>query len=263
VTTEEAISVDTKKIEMIAEEAISSALQQAGMLVAKPKFDVDGTDLVVFAEMKDGVKFCRIQCKGRTLDDGGSSIVIPSGYVTNGFIVVVCILVGQTQGLYCFFASDIRRWVMTADNEYRLYLSKTKYESELSSYLLDEFKIRLIARVIQAAETAGEFRSLVYGRAQIIEGSDRADFHGDCVGGVVLDPPLEGFPLLVYAPSQWGEEIHTEDGKVSVPDAAAAFTESFDTNAVAAKFGTTAAHIADALKYAHMAGPTEIKNPDQ
>ena len=41
-------------------------LLDAGLLVAKPKFDINGTDLLVFAEMKDGVKFCRIQCKGRS-----------------------------------------------------------------------------------------------------------------------------------------------------------------------------------------------------
>ena len=69
--------MDTKVLEMIAECLISAHLQDAGMLVAKPKFDSKGTDLLAFVKMDDGVKFCRIQCKGRCLDNSNSYIAIP------------------------------------------------------------------------------------------------------------------------------------------------------------------------------------------
>ena len=65
--------MDTKQMEETAENYISSKLQQADILVAKPKFDLNGTDLLAFTNMVDGVKFCRIQCKGRSLANSGSS----------------------------------------------------------------------------------------------------------------------------------------------------------------------------------------------
>tara|TARA_R110001592_G_scaffold7032_3_gene39521 strand:+ start:66022 stop:66480 length:459 start_codon:yes stop_codon:yes gene_type:complete len=56
--------MDTSTLENIAEDYISHRLQRSGMLVAKPKNDRLGTDLLVFDEINDGVKFCRVQAKG-------------------------------------------------------------------------------------------------------------------------------------------------------------------------------------------------------
>ena len=55
--------MDTSTLENIAEDLISHKLQHHGLLVAKPKSDRLGTDLLVFAEMADGVKFCRVKTK--------------------------------------------------------------------------------------------------------------------------------------------------------------------------------------------------------
>ena len=40
---------------------LAHKLQRSGLLVAKPKFDRDGTDLIALMEVADGAKFCRIQ----------------------------------------------------------------------------------------------------------------------------------------------------------------------------------------------------------
>jgi uncharacterized protein (DUF433 family) len=62
---------------------------------------------------------------------------------------------------------------------------------------------------------------------------------------------LDGFPLLAFSPSQYGPGVRTEDRGVPVEAIATEYAANPDAEAVAAKFGTTAAHVADALKYAH------------
>ena len=139
--------MDTKHLETTAEDLISHKLQRVGMLVAKPKFDREGTDLLVFLDMGDGVKFCRIQCKGRSLHGSRSQVEIPFSYVTNGFVLILYIDIGQFNNnpyLYCFFASDIQRWRKTNDNQYRLSLDRSNFESKLKSYAFDDSKVRLI-----------------------------------------------------------------------------------------------------------------------
>lgn len=155
--------MDTSTLENIAEDLISHKLQQQGLLVAKPKCDRSGTDLLVFAEMADGVKFCRVQCKGRSFANSTSSnIKIPKDYVSNGFFVVLYIeFSADSQELYIFFPSDIQQWKLSQKNEYQLNLS-------LEFYKFETTKVKLIKTQIQNAETQGEFRGLVYGRVNIV-----------------------------------------------------------------------------------------------
>ena len=139
--------MDTKHLETTAEDFISHKLQRAGMLVAKPKFDREGTDLLVFLDMGDGVKFCRIQCKGRSLHGSISHVEIPFSYVTNAFVLILYIETGQFNNnpyLYCFFASDIQCWRKTDDNQYGLSLNHSNFESKLKPYAFDDSKVRLI-----------------------------------------------------------------------------------------------------------------------
>jgi hypothetical protein len=65
--------MSTSSLEHIAEDLISHALQRQGILVAKPKFDHDGADLLALLDVSDGAKFCRIQCKGRSFVKGKKS----------------------------------------------------------------------------------------------------------------------------------------------------------------------------------------------
>lgn len=156
--------MDTTHLEYVAEDLISHKLQQAGLLVAKPKFDKEGTDLLAFAEMSDGVKFCRIQCKGRTIKKSSSNIKIPEEYVTCGFVVFLYVEANNNESdLFCFIESDIKTWNKNSNNEYQLSLSRGTYATQLANYRFDESKVKLIQGIIEAAEVNGEFRRMIYG----------------------------------------------------------------------------------------------------
>ena len=73
--------MDTTHMEYTSEDLISHKLQRSGILISKPKFDREGTDLIALMQVKDGTRFCRIQCKGRSLvNSSSSSIEIPKEY---------------------------------------------------------------------------------------------------------------------------------------------------------------------------------------
>jgi hypothetical protein len=203
--------------------------------------------------MGDGVRFCRIQCKYRSLETGKNDVKIPCSYVTNGFIVFLYIK-AKKKYLYCFFASDVRQWPKTRNDNYRLALSLSNLESRLMCYLFDDSKVRLIEALIRSAETSKEFQSLVHGHASITLAPACVVATGECVGGERLDPPLDGFPLLAHDPGTFGKEVHTEDGRASVREIAIVFVHTLNAEAVAAKFGTTVDHVIQAVDYARKAG---------
>jgi hypothetical protein len=151
----------------------------AGLLVAKPKFDREGTDLLVFLQIADGVKFGRIQCKGRSLANSDSNITIPAAYVTNGFIVFLYVEDGsEPSELFCFLATDVYTWSLTG-GKYRLPLAKANFRAVLSHCRFDSSKIELIRTLIGGAEVTGEFRHLVYGRLNATLGGVSAGFRGE------------------------------------------------------------------------------------
>jgi hypothetical protein len=161
--------VDTSILENIAELKIVHELQKHGILVSKPYFDQNGTDLLAFMNMSDGVKFCRIQSKGRCVPEGKSNNVhIPKNYVSNGFIVFLYLDFGDnSDGLYIFLASDIESWSLNKNNEYSLSLSNSNVREKLQRFTFDQSKVSLIKNLIQNAETNGEFNKLMY--AQVTE----------------------------------------------------------------------------------------------
>jgi uncharacterized protein (DUF433 family) len=84
----------------------------------------------------------------------------------------------------------------------------------------------------------------------------------DCVarpGSVRLDE----FPLLVFAPEQFGLGIRTEDKGVSVAQIAEAFAVNPNANAIAAQFATTVDHIADAIRYAIATALAQATTPTE
>ena len=157
--------MDTSHLENIAEEYISSILQKSGLLVAKPKFDIRGTDLILFRDMKDGIKFCRVQCKGRSfVTSSKQSVRIYKDYVSNVFVFILYLLLSQTrQDIYIFFPTDIERWNLNNRNEYEISLYKTNVEYKLSSYRFNDKKIAVIDTIIEQAELSNEFQRVVYG----------------------------------------------------------------------------------------------------
>ncbi len=74
---------------------------------------------------------------------------------------------------------------------------------------------------------------------------------GTCEGGFDPHPALKLFPYLVYVPGHpvHGDQVHTEDGAVSVETVGLESSVISDTQALAAKFGTTPEHIRQLLSY--------------
>lgn len=73
---------------------------------------------------------------------------------------------------------------------------------------------------------------------------------------------LDGYPRLVYAPAQHGREVRTEDHGVKVSDIVVAFAATPDPETVAAAFGTSPEHVAEAVRYAVEAGAAAVASPE-
>jgi len=155
---------DTSTLENIAEDKISYELQKYDLLVAKPKSDRSGTDLLVFAEIADSVKFCRIHCKGRSLEHSNKSYIeISKEYVTDGFLCFLYLYFSDNSDqLYVFLPADIRQWKLK-NEKYRLDFTKINSKTKLDFYIFNSAKAHLIKELIKVAEVEGEFRILNYG----------------------------------------------------------------------------------------------------
>jgi hypothetical protein len=162
--------MDTTHIAYTAEDLISHKLQRSGLLVAKPKFDRDGTDLLAFMSVDNGTKFCRIQCKGRSLiKSSKANVDVFESYVTAGFILFLFINDGNdsASNLFCFFPDDIKkRWVLKTNKEskkiYSLSFSKSTFndinkKGNLIEYFFSEQKIEQIKIIIRKSDIKEEF----------------------------------------------------------------------------------------------------------
>jgi len=163
--------MSTSSLEHIAEDLISHALQRQGVLVAKPKFDHDGADLLALLDISDGAKFCRIQCKGRSLTSTTKShIEIPARYVTDAFIVILYIEDGEIaeQNLFCFFGKQIREWPHYKKKDvYTLSFSKLAYRKNLESYVFGKGTIDNILKSIINVNVHGEFKTMGHAYAEL------------------------------------------------------------------------------------------------
>ena len=75
---------------------------------------------------------------------------------------------------------------------------------------------------------------------------------GSCVGGKHPDPPIDKYPLLAWMVKHPRHEskVFTEDQAASVEDIAVAACETPNLDVLAARFGTTAEHVRQAVDYA-------------
>ncbi len=153
--------MDTTKLANVAEDLIAHKLQRGGILVAKPKFDRLGADLLGLIEVSDGAKFCRIQCKGRSVRARGAHIEIPFSYVTPAFILVLYLEADDDTGpLYCFFESDMKTWTRNAEDEYKLSLPKSSYAAILKGNLFVPATVERIKQIIRKSNVAIEIGHL-------------------------------------------------------------------------------------------------------
>lgn len=162
--------MDTGKMENTAEDLIAHRLQRAGLLIVKPKFDQNGADLLALLDVSDGAKFCRIQCKGRSLVNSPTAHVeVPVDYVTDGLVVVLYIETGagSEPHLYCFLGSEIRsKWTRRGEN-YVLYITRSRLEADFASYTLDDSRMGEIKKAIINVNVVGEFKTMGHGYADV------------------------------------------------------------------------------------------------
>jgi len=212
--------MDTTHMEYTAEDLISYKLQRSGLLVAKPKFDRNGADLLAFMNVDEGTKFCRIQCKGRSLlNSNSSNVEVLKSYVTDAFILLLFINDGneQSTNLFCFFSNDIKnKWKLKAFKNrskdfYRLSFSKTTINNvnkrgNLQEYYLTDQKIENIKNIIKHSDTKKEFKivfDLMKNQNDLIKWINRSklchSFRCNCAthsGVIVPLIPIDVVPLI-------------------------------------------------------------------
>lgn len=119
--------VDTRRLEQIAETLITNKLLEAGILPAKPFFDQLGTDLIGFTSVDEQGRFCRIQCKYRTLKTR-ASVSVNTSYVDGAFILFIYVQAANDKWLYCFMPEEVRQSFKCPSTDtgslYRLEISK-------------------------------------------------------------------------------------------------------------------------------------------
>ena len=189
--------MDTSHLANIAEDLVAHKLQQAGMFVAKPKCDVKGTDLLVFAQIDDGVKFCRIQCKGRTLEKRSARITIDPNYVSHGFVVLLYLdKTSYDDDLYCFFEPQIRTWAKDVNGHHALTIARSTYRAALAASHFTPGCIDVIRDLIARAQIKGEFSFLSELSGNIV--MDSIQVSGGFIG--YLDPSQNQAPAPVPGP---------------------------------------------------------------
>jgi hypothetical protein len=175
--------LDTSTLEHIAEDYISHKLQKGGLLVAKPKNDRLGTDLLAFNQIEDGVKFCRVQVKGRTLTSSkAANIKVPKEYVSFAFILFLYLEVSELDHeseakIFVFFGSQIENWTLSPRDEYQLSVSCSNYEEKLKPHRYSKEQLTKIKEIIKNAEMSGEFKRIAFISANILEEGDTVAAH--------------------------------------------------------------------------------------
>ncbi len=123
--------MDTKPLEIQAEDLIKHKLLKFDFLVVKPTFDKEGADLLIIKDISQKVTpFVKIQCKGRTIDKN-SNVAIPKSYVEENFIIFLYVEIKETKEdfLYVFFKEDIEKWKNLGDN-FQLTIPKSFNENK-------------------------------------------------------------------------------------------------------------------------------------
>jgi hypothetical protein len=153
--------VDTSMKEYTAEDLITYKLQRFGVYVAKPKFDIDGTDLFAMLRFQSDTgiifKYCRVQCKYRSLVGTGKNTVdIPESYVKPDFIVFLYVEdedIAENR-LFCFLWEDIRGksspWSLRGDH-FSLSINISNFKEALRRYVFDQTKVETIKQHIETS----------------------------------------------------------------------------------------------------------------
>lgn len=157
---------DTKILELVAEHFVSHTLGRHDILCAKPYFDQMGTDLLGIKQFPDTAKFCRIQCKGRTVTDKRNHIDIHIEYVASDFVVFLFVEDGRFEdsNLYCFFHDEIRAWgayPKKKPTHYVLYLKQEgAFKEDLKEFKFGAERAARLTKLIEGVDLNELFKSL-------------------------------------------------------------------------------------------------------
>jgi hypothetical protein len=152
---------DTTHMAYTAEDYVAYKLQAAGLLVAKPKFDRDGTDLILLITVENGAKFGRVQCKGRSLRNSHqTNVLVPRDYVKGPFFLFLYLNYRAGEDLYLFFTDDIKDWNVL-DDQYVRYIDRNDVDNgSMRSFLFEPSKIDRIVEIIK--RTTSELEKEMY-----------------------------------------------------------------------------------------------------
>lgn len=136
--------MDTKPLEIQAEDLIKHKLLKFDFLVTKPTFDKEGADLLIIKDISQKVtSFIKIQCKGRTIDKN-SNVVIPKNRELNCYLIYSIdfglehiVEIGDLT-VNDFLNGEVEKFV---GKQYNLYKSQT---DDLVSFKIEEQLNRLI-----------------------------------------------------------------------------------------------------------------------
>lgn len=190
---------DTKLLEYVALHLITHRLLKAGLLVALPSFDSEGTDLLILTEVNEHAKICRAQSKYRSLiRSSSSSISIPATYLSANLVVFLFIDDGSEsyEHLYCFFEDDVSIWRKNSDNNHVLSFSKNTFSENLIAYVLNEKRIERIRSILETVDTHKEIGHFFVSQKNVRFESD--EIYRDDTKIVRLEKtPIGSIPVII------------------------------------------------------------------
>ena len=157
-------TMEAQMLEKITVNTVSSKLMQNEIITAHPDVDLNGADLLGILKIDDGMKFARIQCKGRTIKHKNDSceIKIKKEYITGTFTCILNIqyLHDNSEHLFCFFVNDIKvrkdLWKETSDH-FSLRPYGNTFRTKLDLFYFNKSRIKALKEIIEKSESGKEF----------------------------------------------------------------------------------------------------------
>lgn len=148
--------MDTKPLELEALNHIESLVARYGYTYFNPNYDEKGGDFIINLEKEENI-YCGLKCqsKGRKVSPNGSSVVIPKGYVVDGFLAFVYVRPENPDETktYLYTANDIRTSWNDNGRSYSLSLSQNfTNNNENEKYYLNKKRSEIIGKLLTSVK---------------------------------------------------------------------------------------------------------------
>ena len=180
----EGLSIQSQITDKVAITGFLKDLLSCGIIPVVPLVDMGGADLLAFKEIKDEVKYARIQVKGRTLrkTKDKTKVEIRKEYVIGSFFCLLkIILLSQGKPMeynYCFFKNDIEEdkgpWKLKADN-YILNFTAQNFKNKLDLYEFNRPRRQSLLNFLEESNPAKEIHDVV-GKLDLVLPAFKAHF---------------------------------------------------------------------------------------